>query len=130
MVAVVGRCGQQMRGPLRNAHPPPPPPPTLQEFKQLEDAAFKVLEAVERTKGELGAKEGTLAAIRAEFEQKKKEVAIIRQVSRELGGRGGGGGGMRDLGCVAVFHKRLHLDPLHPPPHTHPPPHPTPPAPG
>lgn len=33
-----------------------------------------MLEAVERTKGELGAKEEELAAIRAEFEQKKKEV--------------------------------------------------------
>lgn len=49
-----------------------PPPP--QEFKQLEDAAFQVLEAVERTKAELEAKGGELAAIRADFEEKKKEV--------------------------------------------------------
>ncbi|KAL4452508.1 hypothetical protein ABPG75_008170 [Micractinium tetrahymenae] len=50
----------------------------MQEFKQLEDAAFRVLEAVERTKAELEAKGGELAAIRADFEEKKKEVSIIR----------------------------------------------------
>ena len=48
----------------------------LQEFKSLEDAAFKVLEAVEATKAALAAKDVELTAIRAEFEQKKKEVSM------------------------------------------------------
>lgn len=60
--------------------PSPPTPhthnPALQEFKQLEDAAFRVLEAVERTKAELEAKGEELAAIRADFEEKKKEVGV------------------------------------------------------
>ena len=56
------------------AYPTCPVPCGLQEFKLLEDAAFKVLEAVEGTKAELAAKEVQLGAIRTEFEQKKKEV--------------------------------------------------------
>jgi hypothetical protein len=56
------------------AYPTCPVPCGLQEFKLLEDAAFKVLEAVEGIKAELAAKEVQLGAIRTEFEQKKKEV--------------------------------------------------------
>lgn len=56
----------------------------MQEFKQLEDAAFRVLEAVERTKAELEAKGEELAAIRADFEEKKKEVSIIRGVEVDI----------------------------------------------
>ena len=58
--------------------PPPaarhPSPLGAQEFKLLEDAAFKVLERVETTKAALAAKGEELAAIRSEYEQKKKEV--------------------------------------------------------
>ena len=51
-----------------------PSPLGAQEFKLLEDAAFKVLERVETTKAALAAKGEELAAIRSEYEQKKKEV--------------------------------------------------------
>lgn len=46
----------------------------LQELKDLEEAALKVLEAVEATKEALAAKDVELTAIRTEFEQRKKEV--------------------------------------------------------
>ena len=51
-----------------------------QEFKLLEDAAFKVLERVETTKAALAAKGEELAAIRSEYEQKKKEVSTCLRV--------------------------------------------------
>ena len=57
---------------------------TMQEFKALEEAAFRVLEAARETQALLGAKEGELGTIRAEFEAKQKEV--------RRGQRGGGGG--------------------------------------
>lgn len=46
----------------------------LQEFKQLEDAALRVLEAVKETQELLAAKEEELDDIRKDFEKKQKEV--------------------------------------------------------
>ncbi|KAI3438320.1 hypothetical protein D9Q98_000754 [Chlorella vulgaris] len=60
---------------------------SMQEFKALEDAAFRVLEAVEATKASLAAKDTQLTAIRTEFEKKKAEVAIIRQVEVDIEGQ-------------------------------------------
>ena len=57
---------------------------TKAEFKALEDAAFHVLELVRTTQELLSAKGGELAAIRAEFEAKQKEVGIIRQVEVDI----------------------------------------------
>ncbi|GAB4818756.1 hypothetical protein N2152v2_005802 [Parachlorella kessleri] len=57
---------------------------TMKEFKGLEDAALKVLEAVRDTQQLLADKEEELNAIRAEFEQKQKEVGIIRQAEVEF----------------------------------------------
>ncbi|KAK9829009.1 hypothetical protein WJX72_003379 [[Myrmecia] bisecta] len=55
-----------------------------EQFKELEDAAFKVLQDVKQTEGLLAEKEEVLATIRAEFERKQKEVNIIRTVEVEL----------------------------------------------
>ena len=95
------------------AYPTCPVPCGLQEFKLLEDAAFKVLEAVEGTKAELAAKEVQLGAIRTEFEQKKKEVGgwvgwvgVGKRRRDRPGGEGragwwlwGGGAGASGAGC-------------------------------
>lgn len=69
----------------------PPPPPNkahtvhtlrstlwflLQEFKELEESAFKVLEVVEAAKTSLAAKDKELNLIRSEFDRKKKEVCL------------------------------------------------------
>eukprot|EP00887_Chlorella_sp_A99_P001225 scaffold14.g1225.t1 len=58
--------------------------PAMGEFRALEDAAFAMLETVKATQEELGAKEGELVAIRADFEQKQKEVGIIRGVEVDI----------------------------------------------
>jgi hypothetical protein len=49
----------------------------LQEFKELEESAFKVLEVVEAAKASLAVKDEELTAIRSEFERKKKEVGLL-----------------------------------------------------
>lgn len=54
-----------------HCHPP-------QEFKGLEEAAFKVLAAAERAKAALEAKGEELAGIRGEYEAKKKEASGCR----------------------------------------------------
>ncbi|EFN54921.1 hypothetical protein CHLNCDRAFT_134635 [Chlorella variabilis] len=58
-----------------------------QELKDLEEAALKVLEAVEATKEALAAKDVELTAIRTEFEQRKKELSIIRQMEVDIAGK-------------------------------------------
>ena len=62
--------------PPQPAHHGPSPRPALalQEFKALEDAAFQVCAAVEQIKAQLAGKEEELAATRAEYDKKKKEV--------------------------------------------------------
>lgn len=60
---------------------------TKEEFKALEDAAFKVLEVVRATSEVLAAKEAELAEIRSEFETRQREVSIIRQVEADIGNR-------------------------------------------
>ncbi|KAL0027544.1 hypothetical protein WJX77_009918 [Trebouxia sp. C0004] len=55
-----------------------------QEQQEMDAAALKVLKAAEDTKQLLQQKEEVLAEIRGEFEQKSREVGIIRQVEVEL----------------------------------------------
>ena len=50
----------------------------MAEFRSLEDAAFRVLEVAKATHEQLGAKEGELAVIKSEYEQKQKEVGLGR----------------------------------------------------
>jgi structural maintenance of chromosome 4 len=57
---------------------------TMSDFKALEDAAFKVLEAVRITEESLKEKETDLEGIRTEFEAKQKEVGIIRSVEVDI----------------------------------------------
>ena len=56
----------------------------MAEFKALEDAAFRVLEVVKATQDVLAAKETELNAIRAEFEERQREVSVIRQVEVDI----------------------------------------------
>ena len=56
----------------------------MAEFKALEDAAFKVLEVVKATQEVLVAKEAELNTIRAEFEERQREVSVIRQVEVDI----------------------------------------------
>ena len=64
---------------------------TMAEFKALEEAALRVLEVVSATQAQLGAKEGELAAIKAEYEQKQKEVRGGPKHSSVLGAEKGRG---------------------------------------
>lgn len=57
---------------------------TMAEFKSLEDAAFKVLEVVKATQEVLAAKEAELATIRAEFEERQRQVSVVRQVEVDI----------------------------------------------
>jgi structural maintenance of chromosome 4 len=54
------------------------------DFKALEDAAFKVMEVVQATQGVLAGKEAELATIRGEFEERQREVSIVRQVEVDI----------------------------------------------
>lgn len=57
---------------------------SMSEFKALEDAAFKVLEIVKATQDVLVSKEAELSTIRAEFEERQREVSVIRQVEVDI----------------------------------------------
>ena len=54
------------------------------EFKALEDAAFKVLEVLRATQETLVSKEAELSTIRTEFEERQREVSVIRQVEVDI----------------------------------------------
>ncbi|KAK2077533.1 hypothetical protein QBZ16_004378 [Prototheca wickerhamii] len=60
---------------------------TKREFKELEEAAFAVLEAVNATQALLQTRAGELEAIRGEYERCRKEFAIVREVEEGLLGQ-------------------------------------------